>query len=798
MKQNSKIKYTLFLLGMLLITIPNFTPLLSANYGIDSSKTDELEKITFNPAYTNDDDKKYIFLYDADYNQIYVTAFRKVSSFTILNTQVPWNLEHLDYIIIVNTDSSNDGDADDWKLKSVKIYDKYRGIVIPTGPGQVYQHNPTLSYNNNVEFGEYWDQKDGDTAILTLKVTSTSMKSDSNKNNLLFNSDGFISLYKYDDVEAFKKSIQQTLFNIKAQIYKEQIPSDIPTIRRGLCVVTDFYDFKLEQLDTSINSIGEIRTLLDTSKAQWEQMSQRKESTVWDIIRMRLPQKLTQNAFEHPTFYREWVINTLQQQLGKLLTNCNLIYIIPSAPVNRYSFDIILDGLSIDGGFKNFILNLASSRTIPEFINYKWGYALDQIYLGNYDETLQEFSLMSGKFGVSSTNIMFSAFEKIKLGWVNPQIITKSTNDIELRPAEQYLEVVKISVSPTEYFLVEYRQKPDLSNSFEFDGLVVYYINESVLPSDSGRIFIRPDVHIQTVSARDYPEAVEPIDVWYPDNPESPGMLDVYFMHNAYISGFRMENLTWSEEGILFDIKITLNEDYEPPLTPENPNPNPEAEKIAVFLWDSSVDQREHMETYESMLRTRGYSVFIYMEDCPDFDAFFSEIDEREGPEDTIFIYMHGHGSYTWNEDNHQYDSRVGVSNHPLYSSNLRTYFDQFEAENKAFFTAACHSGGFVEDFKGSDVFAMSSSCISEMSTANRLHPKGENVIFGHFVRVLERKRFDGSFRKSGVTAFNWAKQFGQGWGIGLCFYPSGIFCYPMMPSYPQMYCGNDYYQNNF
>ncbi len=55
----------------------------------------------------------------------------------------------------------------------------------------------------------------------------------------------------------------------------------------------------------------------------------------------------------------------------------------------------------------------------------------------------------------------FCAYDRVKLGWVEPMLVESTRYDLELKPAEANLQCIKIPTSsPAEYFLVEYRKKP--------------------------------------------------------------------------------------------------------------------------------------------------------------------------------------------------------------------------------------------------------------------------------------------------------------------------------------------------
>jgi hypothetical protein len=72
------------------------------------------------------------------------------------------------------------------------------------------------------------------------------------------------------------------------------------------------------------------------------------------------------------------------------------------------------------------------------------------------------------------------AWSKEFLGWVSPREI-KADTEVVLRQVETQPDVVKVRISESEYYLMEYRQKAGFDVSLTGGGLAIWRINEPVL-----------------------------------------------------------------------------------------------------------------------------------------------------------------------------------------------------------------------------------------------------------------------------------------------------------------------------
>jgi hypothetical protein len=174
---------------------------------------------------------------------------------------------------------------------------------------------------------------------------------------------------------------------------------------------------------------------------------------------------------------------------------------------------------------------------------------------------------------------------------------------------------------------------------------------------------------------------------------------------------------------------ITVNVDND---NPPPPPPPPEGEKIAVFFWASDAGTQNEVNKYSAILQDYGYTKFFNFRNSYDVSGDCAEIDSYETSEDTIFVYVFGHGN---NNGQHSYTA-FRPSGSYTYSNTFRGYMDQWEATKKFILTESCHSGDWADDFGGSgNYLAMSTSDETHVSYALGSLPgegKFSYYFFGH------------------------------------------------------------------
>lgn len=101
---------------------------------------------------------------------------------------------------------------------------------------------------------------------------------------------------------------------------------------------------------------------------------------------------------------------------------------------------------------------------------------------------MAEGSFMGDEMGNYPCHL--SPWAKIKLGWIIPQIITRSVPQLNLKNIEDYPDIIKIpiaSYNSPEYFLVENRLKRGFNSYVNDAGILIWHINERQQANNNDR-----------------------------------------------------------------------------------------------------------------------------------------------------------------------------------------------------------------------------------------------------------------------------------------------------------------------
>jgi hypothetical protein len=131
--------------------------------------------------------------------------------------------------------------------------------------------------------------------------------------------------------------------------------------------------------------------------------------------------------------------------------------------------------------------------------------------------TLFTLSLMDYSWPVPA--IDFSAYERVRLGWLKPTVVSQSKTGIVLQSANNQLAAIKIPTSrPYEYFLIEHRKKPASgfgSSTAAYDGLEVLHVLDGSQQSyQTPMLKVEPADGVLPAGG-----AADPNDLLYPGNP---------------------------------------------------------------------------------------------------------------------------------------------------------------------------------------------------------------------------------------------------------------------------------------
>lgn len=377
-----------------------------------------------------------------------------------------------------------------------------------------------------------------------------------------------------DDASAVALRIERVIDQLRAQMEGTRV-------LRAVGVIADFADSALEDYlappPGAITAVSEFREVLDGMEDHWEWMSVGSEIVAWDIVRITLDQALTPEAFGGWSDYRATVA-------AKAISEVDLpdydsdgdgvldaMFVLASS--HGQAYDYFIGGASQNGGAKLFVDAQDSASVLGRHIgnfNHEVGhlFGLPDEY-GSYDN-LNYLTLMSYTWYRPPTS--FSAWDRYQLGWLEPISITASTNDVVLYPAETNLQAVIVPTSrSSEYFLIEYRKRPDsgfgAGVATLYDGLAIYHVWEGAGSNGTLPGLIRlepPDGDYEWGSA---PDAN---DFWFPGNAVAPATFAGRPYYDQAGTLFELGNIEWTGDGgIRFDIQI-----YELPPPPRH-DPDP-------------------------------------------------------------------------------------------------------------------------------------------------------------------------------------------------------------------------------
>ena len=335
-------------------------------------------------------------------------------------------------------------------------------------------------------------------------------------------------------------------------------------VRKGLAVVTDFADRRLEDwTGGGMRNVDDVSLQLRSMEDHWAWLSRGVERIQWDIIRIQLPRPAVPNAYpEGWSVFRDDVARLVRDEVNVADYDLDGDGVIDAAWAivsnGNIAIDAIIGGSSRNGGVNMFVDGQASESArvgaIGNF-NHELGHlsGLGDMY-GPYD-TVHGLTIMSDSWPVPPQGL--TAYERQKLGWVQPRIVRETTHDVWLPSAHDALAAVMIPTDrPHEYFLIEYQKRPASgygSRNPPFNGLAIYHVLEgSSMAQDPPVLKLEPaDGHIVPGAP------LNPADFAYPENAAMlrPLVLRSYFGDGREV--FRIDNVAWRDGGLAFDIIIS-------------------------------------------------------------------------------------------------------------------------------------------------------------------------------------------------------------------------------------------------
>ena len=357
---------------------------------------------------------------------------------------------------------------------------------------------------------------------------------------------------------------------------------------KAVCVIADFPNNKLEDCRTAtINSVAKLKPLLEKMSEHWAWMSCDQQTMDWTIIRVTASRNLADDSYGSWVDFRSDVVSLAGEQLDFAdhdADNDGVLDVmwILAATRNQENADYCRGGAGqvpgrISNGERvraNTFLDGQDSYSVKcgayGNFNHEIGHCFGLPDLYGECDRLKYLSLMSDSWPVPAFG--FCAYDRVKLGWVEPMLVESTKYDLELKPAETNLQCIKIPTSsPAEYFLVEYRKKPtrgfgslrDHSHP-AYDGLAIYHVDERRILT--GNSTDPPLVSLE--SPQGFHTGMPTTnDFWYPRNPKMKGPF-VAASNDGRLCGFHLEVTSIAKESIrlnvIFDDHVEVAE--TPPI----------------------------------------------------------------------------------------------------------------------------------------------------------------------------------------------------------------------------------------
>ena len=333
-------------------------------------------------------------------------------------------------------------------------------------------------------------------------------------------------------------------------------------IRKGLAVITDFANRRLEDwTGPGFRSVDDLRAQLSEMERHWEWLSRDVEQFQWDIVRVQLSHPAVPTAYPDWVVFREAVVGLVREQVRPADYDVNsdgvidAAWLIVSSGLDPVPFAI--GGTSGTTGACVFVDGQASGSVqagATGNFNHELGHCLGLPDMYGTFSTLNKLTFMNDSWALPPQD--FSAYERVVLGWVDPQVVDRTTRGAWLPSANESLAAVKVpTVRSNEYFLIEYRNPPPTgygSATQGYKGLAVYHVLDgSSMWQDPPIVKLEPADGINAPN-----EPLDPNDFLYPENPELLRPFGVRSYYDEREEVFRIDHIVWRDGGVAFDVVI--------------------------------------------------------------------------------------------------------------------------------------------------------------------------------------------------------------------------------------------------
>jgi hypothetical protein len=334
-------------------------------------------------------------------------------------------------------------------------------------------------------------------------------------------------------------------------------------VRKGLAIITDFADRGLEDwTGPGMKSVDDVSLQLRTMEDHWAFLSRGLETFRWDILRVQLPRPAVSGAYSWWGEFRDSVITLARQQIDTRDYDVDSDGIIDASwlivSIGDASLEYVIGGMSRNAGANLFVDGQASGSVqagATGNFNHELGHCLGLPDMYGTYGTMSALTVMSYSWPVPPPD--FSAFERVKLGWLTPQVVSQTTQGVWLPSAHDTLAAVKVPTSrPSEYFLIEYRRRPSSGYGAvdnDFNGLAIYHVLEgSSMWQDP------PILKLEPADGAILPsQPVDPHDFASPDNPAAIYPIVLYSYFGDHQEVFRVDNVSWRDDGLAFDVTFS-------------------------------------------------------------------------------------------------------------------------------------------------------------------------------------------------------------------------------------------------